>query len=126
MAGGEAGGAAQAEFLQARALMVTAMSPLARRVEEILQSELDALNSAPPAQARPRISRLFDRAPALQPGPGIAREIVRAGGNRLITFLSAQLHEDRTAIIGALDDYVGASERFLEPVLIRHMPSAEG
>ena len=51
----EAGGAARAELVQARLLMETAMSPLASRVETVLQSELEALNSLPRVASRKRI-----------------------------------------------------------------------
>ena len=112
----------QAELAQARALMEAAMSPLARRVEDVLQSELDAITTLSRAEGRRRLSRLFERPPDVPPGPGMAREIVRAGGQRLITFLSRALGEDSAAIADALDDYVRSSERFLEPVLMRHLP----
>lgn len=115
-----AGGAAQGELRQARALMETAMSPLARQVEAVLQTELDALNTISTTAARQRITALFDRAPDVSPGSGMAREIVRAGGDRLVTFLISQLGRERPDIVAALDAYVGASERFLEPVLLRH------
>ena len=113
---------AHAELMQARALMEATMSPLARRVESALQSELDAIGALPRGEARKRIALLFDQVPDLHPAPGMARHIVHAGGTRLVSFLARRLGQEGTAIQNALTDYVVASERFLEPVLLRHLP----
>jgi hypothetical protein len=104
--------------------MEAMLNPLGRRVESALQKELDTLNALPPAEQRQRIRTLFERPPDLQPAAGMAREIVRAGGQRLVARLAQRLGEEPAVVRAALDDYVAASERFVEPVLLRHM-SAE-